>query len=146
MTAHRSKDAGSKRSTTDHPVSLRARHCPASRLFLTEGLKERRMRTKSGFLEISSTYQILWCKCHRDHLRHLRLSRTAVLRATLTMNWHDRRYQYQLARSPFSTDTSIRRLIVDRSFLESSTIQVAAKPRDIRSGWHANGDSYSHPF
>src|SRR5262245_49855422 len=52
MTADRSKDAGINRSAPDHPISLRARHRPSGRLFLFEGLKERRIRLKSSLFEI----------------------------------------------------------------------------------------------
>ena len=39
-------------SPPDHSVRLRARHCPAGRLFLTEGLKERFVRFKVGFFQV----------------------------------------------------------------------------------------------
>src|ERR1700693_6253160 len=52
MTAHRSKDAGSKRSPADHPVSFGQRHRPPGRVFLVEGLKERLVWLKTRFLQI----------------------------------------------------------------------------------------------
>ena len=52
MTADRGKDAGFNRSPPDHAVSLGARHCPAGRLFLAEGLKERFVRFKVGFFQV----------------------------------------------------------------------------------------------
>src|SRR5271157_4107134 len=52
MTAHRSKDAGSKRPPPDHSIGLRTRHWPPGRLFLAEGLKERLVWLKTGFFQI----------------------------------------------------------------------------------------------
>src|SRR5258708_7231398 len=52
MAAYRSEDAGINRAAPDHPVSLRARHGPAGRLVLVEGLKERLVWLKSRFFQI----------------------------------------------------------------------------------------------
>ena len=52
MTADRGKHTGINCSPPDHSVRLGTQHCPPGRLFLTEGLKERRIGLKSGFFEI----------------------------------------------------------------------------------------------
>jgi hypothetical protein len=52
MTADWGKYAGVDGSTANHSVSLRTRHCPTGGLFLTKGLKKRRIGLKTGFLEI----------------------------------------------------------------------------------------------
>ena len=52
MAAHRSTDAGSKRSAPNHPVSLRPRHWPSGGCLLAEGLKERLVWLKTRFFQI----------------------------------------------------------------------------------------------
>src|SRR6516162_1580455 len=52
MAADRSKDTSINCSPPDHSVRLSVRHCPAGRLFLTEGLKERFVRFKVGFFQV----------------------------------------------------------------------------------------------
>src|ERR1700693_4047330 len=64
MTAHWSGYAGINRSAPNHSVSFRTRHWPPGRLFLLEGLKERRIRRKSGFLQILG-HVILGLVVHR---------------------------------------------------------------------------------
>jgi hypothetical protein len=64
MAAHRSKDANSERSPPNHPVSLGARHRPARRFFLVEGLKERLVWLKTRFFQILG-HVILGLVVHR---------------------------------------------------------------------------------
>lgn len=52
MATDRGRHAGINRPAPDNPISLRARHRPASGLFLFKSLKRGSVRLKTRFLEI----------------------------------------------------------------------------------------------
>src|SRR5438132_7624486 len=66
MAAHRSKDAGSKRSPTDHSVGLGSRHWPSRGCFLVEGLKKRLVWLKTRFFQILG--HVILCLVVHRHL------------------------------------------------------------------------------
>src|ERR1700751_3017306 len=64
MAAYRSGDAGINCPAPNHPVSFGPRHWPPGRLFLVEGLKERRIRLKTRFFQVLG-HVILGLVVHR---------------------------------------------------------------------------------